>query len=423
MTGTMVDLRAGRTDAREGPKRLSRLNWLLEYYPISTVVLAPYAVLIIPMALLYHNPHLGFIFMLLGLALSGTVTAETLFPGRMSRRGQWQRGLAEANARHPRLALIARLVTVVSIAADLVGVSQGRGTIFTQVTEEVPHSTLALTSSLFTGWRYLALALLLASLAGGLMRRRTFLLWTAALIATEVIVVLTTAKSEPLISYLSFAVAMAAICGVIRPRVVVVLVTVLLLAWPTLYAVRNEVRVDGGVQVSQDVTAEDRLRFDLQVTRAAEYDVPVDLNQPGLADMVRYGLVPRLFDPGRAPISTGNAISRYIDGPSTSAYTFLTMGTVYFLEGWWGVVLFYLGWAILASLLLRAGRGPGPIRLSLFAIVVGGPFLWTSAYPDTVIGYLQYAVAGLPVLLLIQLTKRRVRTGTPSEAPVRRLRG
>ncbi|MEU8262037.1 hypothetical protein AB0C02_15605 [Micromonospora sp. NPDC048999] len=415
-----MDPAGRRTGAREGRPRASRLIWLLEFYPVSAVVLAPYAILVVPMAVLYHNPRIGFIFMLLGLALSGTVVVETVFRGRMNRRGQWQRGLAEANARHPRLFLIARLVTVGSIVADLVGASEGRGTIFTQITGEVAQSRLALATSLFTGWRYLALALLVASFVGGFVGRYAFLLWAAALVAAQVILVLLTAKSEPLISYLSFIVAVTAICGVIRPRFAVIMMAALFLAWPTLYTVRNEVRVDGGVQVAQDVTAGDRLRFDRQVTLADEFDVPVDLDQPGLADVVRYGLVPRLFDADRAPISIGNTINMYLGGSSTSAYSFLTLGTVYFLEGWWGVMLFYTSWAILASVLLRVGRAPGPVRLSLFALVIGGPLLWTSAYPDAMIGFLQYSVAASPVLLLIYLIRRRVKAAVPDKVPVHR---
>ncbi|MEV0806075.1 hypothetical protein [Micromonospora sp. NPDC050200] len=401
--------------------RASRLTWLLQLYPVSAVILAPYAILVVPMAVLYDNPHTGFIAMLLGLALSGTVVVETVFRGRTDKRDQWQRGLADANAGHPRLFLIARLVTVVSIVADLVGASEGRGTIFTQIAGEVAQSPLALATSLFTGWRYLALALLVASFAGGLVGRYAFLLWVAALVATQVLLVLLTAKSEPLFSYLSFIVAVTAICGVIRPRFLVIMMAALFLAWPALYTVRNEIRVDGGVEVEQDMTATDRLRFDQQVTRAAEYDVPVDLDQPGLADVVRYGLVPRLFDTERAPLSIGYAINMYLGGTSTSAYSFLTLGTVYFLDGWSGVVLFYAGWAIVASLLLRVGGAPGPVRLSLFALVIGGPLLWTSAYPDTMIGFLQYSVAASPVLLLIHLIRHRAKAAEPDGVPVRRL--
>ncbi|MFF3855562.1 hypothetical protein [Micromonospora sp. NPDC002575] len=395
LAGTAPDLR----------RRVSRLTWLIQLHPVTILVLAPYAILVVPMAVAHDNPETGFIVMLLGLALTGTIVGEVVVRGRRRTRGQWQRELEHANAGHPRLFLLARLVAVVSIAADLVGTLYGRGTIFTQLTGEAARSPVALVSSLFTGWRYVALALLVASLVGGHARRSAFLRWTAALVGIQVVLVLVTAISEPMIAYLSFVVAVTAICGVLRPRHVVIVAAVLFLAWPTLYAVRNEIRADGGVHVAEEVTAAERLRFDLQVTLAADYDVPVDLNQPGPAEILRYGLVPRLLDPGRPPLSTGAAINDYLFGISTSSYTFLPVGTVYFLDGRRGVVLFYAFWAMVVGILLRVRGGPGPVRLSCLALVVGGPLGWTSAYPDAMIGLIQHMVAASPLLLLIRLTR------------------
>ncbi|MFI7022110.1 hypothetical protein [Micromonospora sp. NPDC049900] len=385
---------------------------------MSTMVSAPYAVLVVPMAVLNGNPDLGFIVMLLALALPGCVLVELAFLRRVGRRGEWQRGLAEASAGHPHLFTIARAVTLVSVTADLAGAWAGRGTIFTQLTGEVVTSPTAMLSSLFMGWRYLAFALLAASLLAGQAGRLACLRWTAYLIGAQVVVAMATALTAPVMGYLSFVVALAALCGLLHTRFVVIAVIALFLIWPTVYAARNEIRVDGGVAVDEEVTSGDRLRFDLQVTRASEYDVPVDIERPGVSQIVRYGLVPRALDPDRPALSTGTRINEYLGGTSTSAYTFLALGTIYFLDGPWGVVLFYTGWALVGVLLLRAGGPPGPVRLALFGFAVASPLMWSKVYPESMISFVQFCVAALPVLLLLRLTRHRV----PTPAPPRPIR-
>ncbi|QKW13098.1 hypothetical protein [Verrucosispora sp. NA02020] len=400
-------------------RKLPRLNWLLQLFPVSTMVVAPYAVLVVPMAVLNGNPDLGFIVMLLALALPGCLLVELAFLRRVGRRGEWQRGLNRASAGHPRLFTIARAVTLGSVSADLVGVWAGRGTIFSQLTGEVASSPAAMLSSLFMGWRYLAFALLVASLLAGQAGRLACLRWATCLIGTQVVVAVTTALTAPLMGYLTFVVALAALCGLLHTRFVVIAVVALFLIWPTMYAARNEIRTDGGVAVDEEVTSADRLRFDLQVTRASEYDVPVDIERPGPSEIVRYGLLPRALDPDRPALSTGARINEYLGGTSTSAYTFLALGTIYFLDGPWGVVVFYTGWALVGVLLLRAGGPPGPIRLALFGFVVASPLMWSKVYPESMISFVQFSVAALPVLLLLRLT--RDRTPTSARTPRTRL--
>jgi hypothetical protein len=410
-TRSVTRLRRGRR------RQIPRLTWILQLFPVSMVVLAPYAVLVIPMAVAHDNPQIGFIAMLLALALAGTVAVELAFLGKAGRRGEWQRALVRSNSGHPQLFRIARLVALVSITADLLGAWAGRGTIFTQVSGEIAASPAATISALFSGWRYLAVALLLASLLAGKAGRLAFFGWTACLVGTQLVLVMMTAMTSPLISYLSFVVAVAAICGVLRTRAVVVLILALFLVWPTIYTLRNQVRSDGGVAVQADVDSADRLRFDLQVARASEFDGLVSMDGPGLLEIVRYGVVPRVLDQDRPALSTGVRINEFIGGSSNSAYTFLALGTIYFLEGIGGVVLFYAGWAVVALLLLRAPGAPGPVRLCLFCLAVASPLMWLRVYPESLIGFIQFSVAALPVLLLLHLTRQRGRPRAEPRAP------
>ncbi|MEH0936274.1 hypothetical protein [Micromonospora psammae] len=381
-------------------------HWVLRRYPVSILVIAPFAILIVPMALLNGNPGTTFILRLLSVALVGTVLVETVALAAAPPRPGWRQRAAEANLAHPHLYRIARVVAVVSVVASLTGAYAGRGTIFTQLTHDVAASPLARVAALAAGWPYLAFALLVASFLSGRVGRARVLGWTGFVIAGQVTTVALTGIVSPAIGYITFAAGAGAVCGLLRTRAVVAVGVVLLLAWPSLFAIRNEIRAQGGVAVSADVSAGDRLRVDLQLAEAGRYDVPVDVGQPGPTEFLRYGLVPRILDQERPMISTGALINQYLGGVATSSYSFLALGNVYFFDGWLGVLLYYIGWASLVVLLLRRGA-PGPVRLSLFCFVMGGPLLWSSTYPDSMIGFLQHAVAALPVFALLWLTRRR----------------
>ncbi|MEU8300248.1 hypothetical protein AB0C04_23580 [Micromonospora sp. NPDC048909] len=382
--------------------------WILRRYPITILVLAPYALLFVPMAVLYANPETVFILRLLGAALAGTLLVETAaLAARPQRR--WRPGVAAVNASYRHLYLVARFVAAVSVAASIAAARAGQGTIFTQLGDEVAASPVARVAALSAGWSYLAFALLLASYLGGHASRTRILCWVGFLVAGQVATVTLTGITSPVFGYLSFVAGAGAICGLFRARAVLLLGAVLLMAWPTLFALRNDIRTDGGVSVAYDVTAGDRLRLDLQLAHAAEYDAPVDVGQPGPIEFARYGLVPRILDSDRPAISTGALINQYLGGSATSSYSFLALGNVYFLVGWLGVPLYYAAWAALAVLLLRARGAPGPIRLSLFCFVLAGPLLWSSGYPDAMIAFLQHMVAALPVFAVLFLLKGRAR--------------
>lgn len=381
--------------------------WFLRHYPITILVAAPYALLFVPMAVFNANPQTAFILRLVSAALIGTLLVETA-AGMARPRPRWRPGIAAVNASHCHQYLVARLVAVVSIAASITGARAGQGTIFTQLGAEVAASPVARVAALSAGWFYLAFALLLSSFLGGLANRTMVLGWIGLLVAGQLTTAALTGITSPLFGFLSFVAGAGAICGLFRVREVVILGVVLLLAWPTLFALRNDIRVDGGVSVAYDVSAQDRMRLDLQLAHAAEYDVPVDVGQPGPGEFVRYGLVPRILDADRPAISTGALINKYLGGSATSSYSFLALGNVYFLAGWPGVPAYFAGWAALALLLLRARGAPGPIRISLFCFVLAGPLLWSSGYPDAMIAFLQHTVAALPVFALLLLLKKRM---------------
>ncbi|MET8085473.1 hypothetical protein [Micromonospora sp. NPDC005197] len=379
---------------------------MLRCYPVTVVVLAPYALLILPTAVFYRNPETGFIVSLVGLAVLGSAAVETV--GRLLGRPdpRWREGFRRAHARYPRLYPVAIVVTLTSITANVLGAHLGRGTIVNQVAGDLTDGPLAMVSTLFSGWTALGFALLVASHLSGRLSRVKLYGWLAVLVGAELYVALLTAVTAPLVALAFFMAATGALCGVFRLRYLVVCAVVLFLAWPAVFEHRNNIREDRGVAVDTTVTATDRLRLDSQLSVVAGFDVPVDLGQPGVTDYLRYGLVPRVLDPDRPVLSTGQRINLYIGGGSTSAYTFLLLGNIWFFDGPVGVVAVHAFWAAVAAMLLRWRGPPGPVRLSLFCLVLFDPLLWSNTYPDSTISFLQHVVAALPVFVLLGLTRR-----------------
>ncbi|MCG5441747.1 hypothetical protein NIE79_003192 [Micromonospora sp. NIE79] len=405
-TGATEARTAPPTGDRESGAQRDLVGRVLRCYPVTVVVLAPYALLILPTAVFYRNPETGFIVSLVGLALLGSVAVETI--GRLSGRPdpRWREGFRRAHARYPWLYPVAVVVTLTSVTANVLGAHLGRGTIVNQVSGDLSDGPLAMVSTLFSGWTALGFALLLASHLGGRLPRAKLYGWLAVLVGAEIYVAVLTALTAPLVALVFFMAATGALCGVFRLRYLVVCAVVLFLAWPAVFEHRNALREDRGVAVDTKVTATDRLRLDSQLSVVAGFDVPVDLGQPGVTDYLRYGLVPRVLDPDRPVLSTGQRINQYIGGGPTSAYTFLLLGNIWFFDGAVGVVAVHAFWAALAAVLLRWRGPPGPIRLSLFCLVLFDPLLWSNTYPDSTIGFLQHVVAATPVFVLLGLSRR-----------------
>ncbi|MBW4705886.1 hypothetical protein [Micromonospora sp. RL09-050-HVF-A] len=326
---------------------------LLRCYPVSFLVLAPYAVFIVPMAVLHHNPRTGFLVFLVGLALLGSASVETASLSFGRPDPQWRQGMRQATARFPQIYPVARLVTLTGIAANIVGAHLGRGTVVAQVSGELADTPLGMVCALFSGWGTLGFALLVGSQLSGRLSRPKLYCWLTALVGVEAYVAALTARSAPLVALVFFVAAAGAVCGVFRLRHLLLWTVVLLLAWPTMFAQRNAIREESGVMVDTQVTAADRLRLDSQLTAVAGFEVPVEIGQPGVVDYFRYGLVPRVIDPDRPALSTGQRINQFLGGGPTSAFNFLLLGNIWLFDGPVGVVAVHAFWAGFVALLLR----------------------------------------------------------------------
>ncbi|WP_199516382.1 hypothetical protein [Nucisporomicrobium flavum] len=381
---------------------------LLQRYPVTVVMLAPYVALILPQALMYKNPETSFLFWLVGLAVLGATGLETVF---FLVRSPYRSAMdaTSANGKYGQAMTVARAVCSVSIAADAANAWFGGGTVFTQVSGQAASSPVVSATSLLSSWKYVAVGLLMSVALGKSAPRNSVYRWLIALVACQVFVTALTARTQPVIGFLTFVGLFGLLLGVVRLRFMMIGVVVILLVWPTVFAIRNEIREKGGVAVSEDVSAEDRLRFDLQIAGVAKFKVPAPVpGRPGVDEMLRYGLIPRFLDADRPLLSTGARINSYLGGDETSSYTFLPLGTIYFLDGPDGVVLFFALWSFIVLLLLRTGNpGPGAVKLCILSLAIAGPLGWTNTYPDSIAAFIQSMVSAGPILVALIVLRRR----------------
>jgi hypothetical protein len=409
----MIEPEPAVAPTRRGPP----VTWLLRYYPFTVLLAAPYAIVVIPLAVVHGNPALPFILWLVFLAAIGVVGVESLHHVVSTSVSRRRLVAPTSGPTGGTVFGVARVVAVASVLADVGAAYLGRGSIVHQLAGDMVASPAANVLAALAGWKYLAAALLLYAVIAGHVGPAAFYRWGALLVLAQAVLVALTAIAAPLIGYVSFLAAAGAIMGVVRARYVVVAVAVMLAAWPMVFSARNDLRLSLGVPVAIEMEAADRLRFDSQVGLLRGLDVPVNVGQPESGDMVRYALVPRALDPDRPQISTGVKINQYLGGPANSAYSFLAIGNVYFLSGPTAVVLFYLSWTVVA-VLLRTGR-PGPVRVHLLCVIIAGPLAWTGMYPDAMIGSVQYLISALPVFVLLRAIGGRPKGGSSRPAPMR----
>lgn len=376
---------------------------VLVRFPVTTCLALPYIFLFLPAAMLGRNPEIPFILKTWGLAVVAPLVLELL----LSRRKGANTPRVVADAIPPYLA---QTTLIVGLTTSLGNVLQGVGSVADQSSGVATAGNwLVSLFSLFSYWPVIGLAMLAAQFHQGRISRKQILSWYGLAIGVELLETWQTAIVAPLISLTITCAVLLVYVKALAPRWILLAVLVALPVWPTVFAIRNAIREAQGVAtVSQG--AFDRLRYDLQIARAAHLPVPLDVGQPRGGEVIRYGLVPRVLDPGRPVISTGVRIASYLSGVSTPwAYTFLPIATMYVFEGGGFLPVFYGAIAIAVHLLLRGGQRVTSFRLALFGLLVSGPLGWFATYPDSTIGMLQGVVSMLPIVLAGAIVKRDTR--------------
>jgi hypothetical protein len=284
------------------------------------------------------------------------------------------------------------VVTAVGFGAKALASLQGASSYETQIGSRA----LGALSSLFTPfqpWTLVGPLLgLYAAKTGRISRERCLALLAAAsvlIVAQHVYL----AILGPAMSYLLAMAFGAVLAGVVRLRWVVVAAVAVALAWPTIHALRQENRLRYGItdyNLRAQASPEQRLQLDKNIALAADIDTPADVGQPGLVQILKFGLLPRLLDPDRPELATGKRVSVALGGAPNTSFGFTTLGNVYVLSGHVDVIVFVVVFALLMGVLLRL-RGVAPFVLS---VLVARECFWIDAgYPDSIAGLLAGAMA------------------------------
>ncbi|MBU8650168.1 hypothetical protein KM867_05870 [Micrococcus luteus] len=388
----------------------------VQEFPATFMVIAPFLILILPPAFLNQNPRTGFI-VLLAAAAGGTTFVSEWFSrtvarsrhGLRHRRTVIRRSVEGTSYRSARASfMVGAALVVLTVAAKVSAAQLGIGAIDAQVQGKTGVTgTIGAVVSLLTGFDVIGVALLVW---GRLCRggaRGTFWLLIGGSVVAAFGQALMLGITAPAFRYTIFVAVMLLLTGLLTPRAGLMFALLLVVLWPALYLVRNAIRMDLGVWVSQDLGAYDRLGYDRQVARAADFEPGVDIGQIGAGDIFRFGLIPRILDPERPSLNTAFLInSELLGGTSTSASTFLAAGTALVLLGVGGFLILYLVIGALPSAVFDGPRRPGAYSFCLLAVVVAGPLDWFSYYPDSIVGSLQQVVYLIPVILMREIAQR-----------------
>lgn len=387
-------------------RQVAPLVRLLRRAPVTTLVIAPYALLILPTAMVTSNPAIAFIAGVLGLAVLGSMAVEMLPVWRSDPR-RLTTSSERLGTYGRRLFWIGATCTAIGGLSGLINAVSGVGTITAQISSMTAQNSLGTFIALFNTWIYSGPALLFAALLAGRCRRLELGICLSLAVIMQVGRAVFTTITAPLISYIVFLLTMSLYFGVLKVRHCLLIALAILAAWPMIFAFRNQLRLDAGVLVSNQIDAFDRLRYDQQIARAEFLPVGLDLGQPSLVEVVRYGILPRFIDSDRPSISTGALINGYLGGSAKSSLTFLPVTTLYVLEGPAQTILFYACLALAAGILLRGGSLLSPARMVFFSLILSGPLDWFAIYPDSTIGAIQGAIAFVPILVLLAVAGRK----------------
>jgi hypothetical protein len=361
--------------------------------PVTSLLLGQYVALVLIPAIRFDRDSLGFI---LGVVLTGVLTSgiveAVLFP------------LGNLGGERKRVSLQAAIaLTAIGLLAIGAASSLGAGTYESQVHGRPPNPLSAFFTP-FEIWALLGPLIGFYGVREGHVRRFHALGLASASSCFILGLGLYQALLARAMSYFLALALCAVLASVVKPHWIVAGILAVALAWPTLNELRNETRLRTGVaaEIVQSQTASERLQLNANLALAANIDVPADIGQPGFADVIRRGLVPRVLDPGRPAVSTGTLLNAALGGTTISSFGFTILGNAYVLSGWDGLVL-YIALASLGIGILVRRRG---ILAFLLVGVLVRDCLWIEAsYPDGVAGFLQDAVSAAMALGAIQLAR------------------
>jgi hypothetical protein len=356
-------------------------------FPVTLLISIQYLPLAVGEALIYDNPYLPFIVSVVAVALVTSFIVE-LALGGVPRRTQ-----RDGPRLYPTAAGI-WTITSVGALATLGSGWLGAGTYETQVGLAAASPLTALLTPL-TPWTIFGCAFGLVSWrTGGLSKPATLLLMVMA-VAAQVIFVLRVGITAPLMNFVFALGAGAALVGFLRPRWLWVALAAAVLMWPVLYDARNATRQEitgsSAVSASSGLDGQYRFREDLLLQQAVTFGRVSGLPQPGVVDVLRFGLIPRALDRHRGELPSGKELNAAMGGSSTSSNTFTVLGSIWSLNGGYAGVAGYV--CALSIVCTAVCRRVTPITVAMFMLIAYCMVWIESTYPDNVISVLQGVVS------------------------------
>ncbi len=344
-------------------------------------------------AILFKNPDAPFVTGIVAVATGSALLVEILLSSL--RRAPVTAPIVQgetANGDDDGYARGARRVSIGALAVLALAAATGYGSYGIGIgTEQVSPLQPLLTP--LRPWSFIAVGLYLYGWREGKLSRKNAILWIVAIAVGELLLALSQAIIAPGAGALFSISAACVLMGLTRARTLIAAMLIGVLVWPTIADIRNQIRLEQGVDAgyARDFEAGERLRMDRLMGLANQFDAPIDIGQPSATDTVRYGLVPRLLDPDRPPLSTGALLNVMMGGTLNSSYTFMLIGNIWIFDGYLGLVAYFVIVALLVAWLYSRRMGPAKSSVLVLAIQY---LLWMGGtYPESLIGFFQALVS------------------------------
>ena len=386
----------------------------IEKFPVTALLGLEYGALVVYPALVHHTQPERLMVAVCTVAVLIAFAAEFLISWLP--RPQTLRSAPHLNRR------AATVVLTIGAIAQLGLVLGGNVSYATQATGG-SRSHLASLFSPLSSWLLFGVVMHLWLWRQGQIRRCTTWAILAFAGLVQVAVLERTTVSAGLASFALAVLFVATVVGFIRFRWVVVVIALIPIVWPPLYAFRNDLRHRQVVSYSAtgQASASRRLREDLNFAVMLRLpELPDGSLMPSASTLVQFALLPRVVDPGRGTLNTASELDVATGGPSTSTATFTSLGDAYALQGWVGVGTFTLLATLAMALALR--------RRSVWGYAIAGllvmSMLWIEAsWPDLLAGITQSLLSllvafGLVVVLSrVKFGPRLARQGVQGRCP------
>jgi len=373
-----------------GQTRIVQRRAITVVFPVTLVLGVQYGLLVVLPAVLHHTDPLSSILRICVVGIASAFAIEALRVP-LGPRNRPEMPISVRSAQW-----ILGIGWVASIAQSWIAGSAYAN----QIASAAPSHWVSFFTP-FTYWVTIGTALNLAFGARGEISHRRMRVTVLASLGLEVGLGFRNAIFGQAVAFV-FAVGFIALAlRLVRWRSVIVTLMAAVLLWPAVYALRNSERAadlhQPGVPIAD---SGQRLRMDLEMAQVRVFAVGASpsIDSPSLGAMLRTGLVPRVFDPGRHTANTATSLSVALGGQTTTADTATTLGDAFIVGGWWAVIFYPAAVALVVGMLVRR---KGPWAVAILAIVAQYGLWIEVTYPDLLEAVLQAFISLVAAWVLL----------------------